>query len=100
MPRSAFERLVHKLTPYHYFLCRACEFRGKRLGPIPVFLASRRDQTPLPSRPVEHRDREAVRRRFRQALVSVLIATALGAASGVYLHGCRQKAELADPPRE
>ena len=98
MPRTAFERLVRAWTPYHYFMCRACDYRGMRFGPISSPSAIERGEASLPSRPIEVRDREAGRRRLRQAVTSLLIATALGAASGVYLHGCRQKAELATPP--
>lgn len=94
MPRSGWERLVRASTSFHYFLCRECEHRGCRWGQI---LVDGGTQAPhLPSRPVEVRDQEAVRRRRRQVATSIALAAALGAATAVYLHDCRRLSET-DP---
>lgn len=92
MPRTRFERLVRAWTPYHYFLCRECEYRGSHLGAIP--LAAGGDARQVPSRPLEVRDHEAHRRRRKQLVLSFVVASVLGIASGVYLQSCRHSSEL------
>jgi hypothetical protein len=92
MPRSAGERLVRAWTPYHYFLCRDCEYRGHHLGPVPTTPGSDADR--ITSRPLEYRDRQEAQRRARRLVVSICVAATMGAASGLYLHGCRYRSEL------
>jgi hypothetical protein len=100
MPRTGFERLVRAWTPYHYFLCRDCEYRGAHLGAIPA--SGAHSATGLTSRPVEVRDRQAQRRQMKRVASAILLASLLGAASGLYLHGCHREAELRSiaPPAE
>jgi hypothetical protein len=92
MPRGPWERLVRRLTPYHYFLCRECSYRGFHFGAV---TAGSGDGPALPSRPVEVRDQEARRRRIRQVATSILLATVMGVGAGVMIHSCRQRAESA-----
>lgn len=96
MPRTAFERLMRAFTPYHYFLCRDCEYRGVRVGPLSSSQDGGTTGIHHPSRPLEPRDRQATRQRIYRTVLSVLFALALGAASGVYIHGCRERSQPAD----
>lgn len=91
MPRTGIERLVRAWTPYHYFLCRECEYRGSHLGAIP---RAAEGDVDVPSRPREVRDNDADRRRRQRVVFSFMIASVLGIASGVYLQSCRHSAEL------
>jgi hypothetical protein len=96
MPRTGLERLVRAWTPYHYFLCRDCEYRGAHLGMVPSSSGGAGDR--VTSRPVEQRDQAAGRRRRQQLVTSFLLAAALGTASGAYLHSCRRSSEVGPPP--
>src|SRR5512139_3938822 len=100
MPRTLAERAIRACTPLHLFLCRDCEHRGWRLGRLAAADHGDHLDHGLPARPLEARDHAFHSRRRRRILVSVAIATLLGAAAGVYLHGCQQRAELAQPPAE
>jgi hypothetical protein len=92
MARSAVELLVRKLTPFHLYVCRDCEHRGWHLGPVPDIATHPLDQCSLmlSARPVEQRDIDVSRRRWRQTALSLLVAITLGAFLGCYVHGCRQ----------
>ena len=92
MDRTTVELLVRKLTPFHLFLCRDCEYRGWRLGALPGSTEPAPDQSALglPVRPIEYRDHAHRRWRLRHAAISFLVAALLGAWLGGYVHGCQQ----------
>lgn len=92
MARSSWEFLVRKVTPLHLYMCRDCEHRGWRLGSLPESVIHGPDQQALglPARPVEKRDSDLRRRRWKRAVLSFLLAVVLGTAFGRYVHGCQQ----------
>jgi len=92
MPRTGWEHLVRAITPLHLYMCRDCEHRGWRFGSLPDVVIHSPDQQTLglPSRPVERRDNDAARRRWRRAIISFVFAVLLGALFGRYVHSCQQ----------
>lgn len=94
-PRSAAERLVRAVTPLHRFRCRDCAHRGWHLGAIPS--RRHRDRELPAGRPLERRDIEAKQLKRKRLVSSVLVAVALGAAAGVYVHDCRQRLDTIAP---
>ncbi len=97
MAKTPWEKGVRLLTPFHYYRCRKCGFRGKRVGRVPSSGHRHEDPSQTPGRPLERRDLEEVFERRKRLLWTVLFAVALGAAAGKYIHGCQQRAEQAGP---
>ena len=98
MAKNPGEKLVRYLTPFHYYRCRKCGFRGKHLGRVPTLHAHQDlDPSKTPGRPLERRDLDEVLERRKRVFWSVFVAVALGAMAGVYVHGCQQRAESAAP---
>ena len=94
-PHDFIEIAVRKLTPLHLYKCRECDHRGWRFKSRPRE-SSASAGVAGSGRPPEPRDRARRREDRRRALTMLLIATALGAASGIYLHGCQQGAETTE----
>ncbi len=92
LPRSLVEDVVRSLTPYHLYFCRDCESRGWKVGVLKV------SDDPAPAtafgRQLEPRDTAARRRRWRRLLLTIVLAVALGVATGVRLHSCAQQPVL------
>jgi hypothetical protein len=96
--KTAGERLVRYLTPFHYYRCRHCGHRGTHLGRVPVHQArSDLDPSKTPGRPLERRDLEESLERRKRVFWSVVLAVGLGALAGKYVHSCQQRAEQAAP---
>jgi hypothetical protein len=92
------ERLVRYLTPFHYYRCRKCGHRGRHLGRVPAPPApSDQDPSRTPGRPLERRDLEESLERKKRVVWTVLLAVALGALAGKYVHSCQQRAETSAP---
>ena len=96
--KTAGERLLRYLTPFHYYRCRKCGHRGLHLGRVPTPPAGHEhDPSKTPGRPLERRDLEEALERRKRLLWTVLLAVALGALAGKYVHSCQQRAEQAAP---
>jgi uncharacterized protein HemX len=54
----------------------------------------------LAARQVEARDVHTRKGKRQQAVLSLLVAIVLGMGTGLYLHGCQQRAALAEPPSD
>lgn len=89
-PHSPGERFVRAVSPVHFFRCRSCGHRGWHLGRVGP--RRRRHSSQLPARPVEKRDLEALRTRRARTLLALAVAIGLGAATGVVVESCQQRA--------
>ncbi len=92
-PHGLADQLVRSFTPYHFFRCRACGRRG-------MYLGKRLSSRSRSGRPLESRDVRAAHKRRRRLLAAVVLSVGLGAAAGVYLNSCQQRAEQAQPPSQ
>jgi ribosomal protein L37AE/L43A len=96
--KTAGERLVRYLTPFHYYRCRKCGHRGAHLGRVPTAHAHHDlDPSRTPGRPLERRDLEESLERRKRVFWTVVLAVALGALAGKYVHSCQQRAETSAP---
>jgi hypothetical protein len=91
-PHTTFERVVRKITPFHLYRCRDCEYRGWHLGPAALAKHEASESAAPAGRPRERRDVESGRLKRRRIVGSLILAAILGAASGLYLHSCQQGA--------
>lgn len=85
-PHPGWERLAHLLFPVHFFKCRDCGHRDRRLGDLGRDLPPSGEMEHR-GRPLEKRDVRALQLRKRRQLATVAIATALGTALGMLLGG-------------
>jgi len=95
-PRTPVERLVRAVSPFHRYKCRDCEHRGWHLGRVPS-RHHEHDSVPPGGRPPEKRDIEAAQQRRRNLVGSLVLATALGVATGLYVQSCQQRSQVATP---
>jgi hypothetical protein len=95
LPQDGWERLIRALTPLHYYRCRDCGARGSHWGEIAFGVPS--GSPPLPSRPIEERDRTALVVKRRRAAFLVMIAIGAGMLTGMTVHACQPPPPAAAP---